>query len=167
MSAEVSNSNFLYSCWSDLPLKRRIALSCDILLLLSDLMTSDSCHFFCLYDLLLIANARLWNVLRLHASEQTPRLWSKWVGKCFHFSCFRVRSPSGQSDGRAVCVGDGVAAEHGPGQELHLALFRERPAAGDISHRSLGFRTSVSFNSPPSCFAFLICRWLGPRREPG
>lgn len=55
-------------------------------------------------------------------------------------------SPSGQSDSGAVCVGDGVASEHQPGQELHLALLRERPAAGDISHCCLGFRTTVSFN---------------------
>lgn len=58
-------------------------------------------------------------------------------------------SPSGSSDGGAVRVGDGVAPEHRPGQELHLALLRERPAAGDVSHRCLGDRTTVSFNAPP------------------
>lgn len=59
-------------------------------------------------------------------------------------------SPPGQSDGGAVCAGDGVAAEHWPGQKLHLALLRERSAAGDVSHRSLGFRTPVSLNAPRS-----------------
>lgn len=61
-----------------------------------------------------------------------------------------VSSPPGQGDGGAVRVGDGVAAEHRPGQKLHLALFRERSAAGDVSHRSLGFWTAVSFNALPS-----------------
>lgn len=58
-------------------------------------------------------------------------------------------SPSGQSDSGAVCVGDGVASEHQPGQKLHLALLREWPAAGDASYRRLGFRITVSFNAPP------------------
>ncbi len=64
--------------------------------------------------------------------------------------CMRlcVCSPSGQSDSGAVCVGDGVASEHRPGQELHLALLGERPAAGDVSHSCLGFRTTVSFRRP-------------------
>lgn len=57
-------------------------------------------------------------------------------------------SPSGQSDSGAVCVGDGVASEHWPGQKLHLALLGERPAAGNVSYRRLGFRTTVSFNAP-------------------
>ena len=59
-------------------------------------------------------------------------------------------SPSGQSDSGAVCAGDGVASEHRSGQKLQLALLRERPAAGDVSHRRLGYRTTVSFNAPPS-----------------
>lgn len=66
-------------------------------------------------------------------------------------------SPSGQSDRGAVCAGDGVAPEHQPGQKLHLALLRERPAAGNVSHRRLGLRTTVSFNS--SCSVFVL---LGP-----
>lgn len=57
-------------------------------------------------------------------------------------------SPSGSSNGGAVRVGDGVAPEHRPGQELHLALLRERPAAGDVSHRCLGVRITVSFSTP-------------------
>lgn len=65
---------------------------------------------------------------------------------CCIFVC--ACSPSGQSHSGAVCVGDGVASEHRPGQKLHLALLRERPAAGDASHRRLGFRTTVSFNAP-------------------
>lgn len=59
------------------------------------------------------------------------------------FFLFLCSSP-GQSDSGAVCVGNGVAAEHRPGQKLQLALFRERPAAGDVSHRRLGLGTTVS-----------------------
>lgn len=74
---------------------------------------------------------------------------------------FRVHcSPPGQSDGSAICVGDGVASEYWPGQKLHLALLGERPAAGDVSHSRLGFWTTVS--PPPALFAFFICRLLGP-----
>lgn len=93
--------------------------------------------------------------------------WLKWVRKwisCAAFLCLCASSPSGQGDSGAVCVGDGVASEHRPGQELHLALLGERPAAGDVSHRRLGFRTTVSFNAPPppGLFVVLICRLLGP-----
>lgn len=72
-----------------------------------------------------------------------------WRGPAL-YSCVFLRSTPGPSDSGAVCVGDGVASEHGPGQKLHLALFGERPAAGDVPHRSLGFRTTVSFHAPTS-----------------
>lgn len=61
---------------------------------------------------------------------------------------FGTCSSSGQSDSGAVCVGNGVAAEHRPGQKLQLALLGERPAAGDVSHRRLGIGTAVSFQGP-------------------
>lgn len=67
---------------------------------------------------------------------------------CVICVCLCACSPSGQSDSGALCVGDGVASEHRPGQKLHLALLREWPAAGDVSHCRLGFRTTVSFNPP-------------------
>lgn len=66
---------------------------------------------------------------------------------CFDWIWSRVCSPSGQSDSGAVCVGDGVASEHRSEQELHLALLREWPAAGDIPDHCLGFRTTVSFHA--------------------
>lgn len=46
-----------------------------------------------------------------------------------------------------------MASEHGPGQKLHLALLGEQPAAGNISHSSLGLWTTVSFNTPPSFYS--------------
>lgn len=70
----------------------------------------------------------------------------------FVFLC--ACSASGQSGSGAVCVGDGVASEHWPGQKLHLALLRKRPTAWDISNRRLGFRTTVSFNFP---LPLLVC----------
>lgn len=84
---------------------------------------------------------------------------------CAAFLCLCASSSSGQSDSGAVCVGDGVASEHWPGQELHLALLGERPAAGDASHRRLGFRTAVSFHAPHTSsglFVASITRLLGP-----
>lgn len=100
-----------------------------------------------------------------------PALWLKWVPTWISrvvFLCLLACSPSGQSDGGAVRVGDGVASEHRPGQKLHLALLGERPAAGGASHRRLGVRTAVSFNAPPppppALFVVLICRLLGPER---
>lgn len=83
-------------------------------------------------------------------------IWSEvrtWISRVV-FLCLCAYSPSGQSDSGAVCVGDGVASEHRPRQKLHLALLGERPAAGNVSHRRLGVRTTVSFNAPhptPSC----------------
>lgn len=80
-------------------------------------------------------------------------------------------SPPEPSDSGAVCFGDGVATEHWPGQKLHLALLRERPTAGDISHHCLGFWTTVSFStltpiSLPGLFVVLGCRLLGQERVP-
>lgn len=79
---------------------------------------------------------------------------------CFDWNWSRVCSPSGQSDRGAVCVGDGVASEHRPAQEVHLALLREWPAAGDIPDHRLGFRSTVSFNAS-MCLIHMPCwiRW--------
>lgn len=61
--------------------------------------------------------------------------------------CLCPCSPSEQSDGGAVCVRDGVASEHRPGQKIHLALLGKQPAAGDIPHCRLGDRATVSFTA--------------------
>lgn len=70
----------------------------------------------------------------------------------FFLTFFGTCSSSGPSDSGAVCFGNGVAAEHRPGQKLQLALFRERPTAGDVSHRRLGLGTTVSLKNqtPPT-----------------
>lgn len=70
----------------------------------------------------------------------TPVLWN-W--SC----CLCPRSPSGQSDGGAVRVRDGVASELRPGQKDHLALLGERPAAGDVPRCRLGHGATVSFTA--------------------
>lgn len=81
----------------------------------------------------------------------TPVLWN-WPPVLFVCPC----SPSGQGDGGAVCAGDGVAPEHRPGQEIHLALLGEQAAAGDVLHLRLGHRAPVSFTAAE---AQLSAKW--------
>lgn len=56
-----------------------------------------------------------------------------------------IFSSSKQGHNDSVRPGDGVGAEHRPRQELHVALFGERPAPGRVPHQRGSLWPAVSF----------------------
>lgn len=62
-----------------------------------------------------------------------------YVSVCFIFSS----SKQGHDD--SLRPGDGVGVKHRTRQTLHVALFRERPAAGRVPHQRRRLWPAVSF----------------------
>ncbi len=75
---------------------------------------------------------------------------AKVISPCFAHCVlsFVCVSSSGWCDRGAFCLRDGVGSKHRSGQELYVALLRERTAAGHIQDHSMGVWTTVSFHKP-------------------
>ena len=65
--------------------------------------------------------------------------------QCDHMSVCLIFSSSKQGHDDSVCPGDGVGVKHRTRQTLHVALFRERPAAGRVPHQRRRLWPAVSF----------------------
>lgn len=74
---------------------------------------------------------------------------AKVIPPCFAHCVlsFVCVSSSGWCDRGAFCLRDGVGSKHRSGQELYVALLRERTAAGHIQDHSMGVWTTVSIHT--------------------
>lgn len=73
----------------------------------------------------------------------------KLIPSCFVYCVlyFVCVSSSEWCDCGAVCLRDGVGSKHRSGQELYVALLRERTAAGHVQDHSMGVWTTVSIHT--------------------